>query len=120
MSHPSIDPHETLPVVPVTPGPDLPASDRRLAEAEMERVLGTTPFRMALDASGAGIAHWKHDPLHDLVEPMSHHVIMAYNGVTQHTERRTGRSVVSGTFRPVSYPVVSSSVQHVNLKRVVS
>jgi len=100
MSHPSVDPHETLPVVPVTPGPDLPASDRRHAEAEMARVLGTTPFRMALDATGAGIAHWKHDPLHDVVEPMSHHVIMAYNGVTQHMERRNGRSVASGTFRP--------------------
>jgi AraC family transcriptional regulator len=33
-----------------------------------------------LDPSGAGIAHWKHEPLHDVVEPMTHHVIMAYNG----------------------------------------
>jgi hypothetical protein len=31
-----------------------------------------------------------------------------------------GVTVISGTFRPVSYPVVSSSVQHVNLKRVAS
>jgi AraC family transcriptional regulator len=53
-----------------------------------------------LDASGAGIAHWKHEPLHDVVEPMSHHVIMAYNGVTQRMERRSGSSVASGTFRP--------------------
>jgi len=66
----------------------------------MARVLHTKPFAMALDSSGAGIAHWKHDPLHDVVEPMSHHVIMAYNGVTQHMERRSGRSVASGTFRP--------------------
>lgn len=76
-----------------------PLSGRRAAEAEMERVLGTTPFRMALDASGAGIAHWKHEPLHDVVEPMSHHVIMAYNGTTQQMERRSGKSVATGTFR---------------------
>ena len=73
---------------------------RRAADAEMARVLHTTPFRMALDASGAGIAHWKHEPLHDVVEPMSHHVIMAYNGVTQRMERRSGRSIANGTFRP--------------------
>ena len=29
-------------------------------DAEMARVLGTTLFHMALDPSGAGIAHWKH------------------------------------------------------------
>jgi AraC family transcriptional regulator len=72
----------------------------RLADMEMARVLGTTPFRMALDSSGAGIAHWKHDPLHEVVEPMTHHVIMAYNGSVQRMERRTGRSAVTGTFRP--------------------
>jgi AraC family transcriptional regulator len=75
-------------------------ADRRAADEEMARVLGTTPFHMALDASGAGIAHWKHDPLHDVVQPMSHHVIMAYNGSVQRMERRTGTSVATGTFRP--------------------
>jgi AraC family transcriptional regulator len=79
---------------------DQQMADHRPADAEMARVLGTTPFRMALDASGAGIAHWKHDPLHDVVEPMSHHVIMAYNGSIQRMERRTGKSVTIGTFRP--------------------
>ena len=63
-------------------------------------MLGTTPFHMALDSSGAGIAHWKHEPLHDVVEPMSHPVIMAYNGVVQRMERRSGKSVAIGTFRP--------------------
>ena len=76
------------------------AGDRPAADAEMARVLGTAPFRMALDASGAGIAHWKHEPLHDVVEPMSHHVIMAYNGSVQRMERRSGRSIAIGTFRP--------------------
>ncbi|RZN11137.1 AraC family transcriptional regulator [Bradyrhizobium genosp. SA-3] len=77
---------------------NVPVAEGR-PDAEMARVLGTTPFRMALDASGAGIAHWKHGPLHDVVEPMSHHVIMAYNGVVQRMERRSGRSVEVGTCR---------------------
>jgi AraC family transcriptional regulator len=55
---------------------------------------------MALDPSGAGIAHWKHDPLHGVVEPMTHHVIMAYNGSMQRMARRSGRSAAIGTFRP--------------------
>jgi AraC family transcriptional regulator len=76
------------------------ASDARPADEEMARVLGTTPFRMTLDHAGAGIAHWKHDPLHDIVEPMTHHVIMAYNGTVQRMQRRTGRSTAIGTFRP--------------------
>src|SRR3954470_20839112 len=79
---------------------NVPNADARLAEEEMARVLGTTPFHMALDSSGAGIAHWKHEPLHDVVEPMTHHVIMAYNGTMQRMERRSGRSTAIGTFRP--------------------
>jgi AraC family transcriptional regulator len=89
---------------PATASAASPASsaslDRRLADAEMARVLGTEPFRMAMDSSGGGIAHWKHDPLHDVVEPMTHHVIMAYNGAVQRIERRSGRFVSTGTFRP--------------------
>src|SRR5581483_7018735 len=100
MSNPTIDPQEALPSARATSGKDLSASDRRAADAEMARVLHTTPFRMAWDASGAGIAHWKHEPLHDVVEPMTHHVIMAYNGTMQRMERRSGSSVAIGTFRP--------------------
>ena len=77
-----------------------PSAEGRSADAEMARVLHTEPLRMALDPSGAAIAHWKHDPLHDVVEPMSDHVVMAYNGMVQHVERRSGRSVAKGTFRP--------------------
>lgn len=76
-----------------------PIGERRSADVEMARVLHTKPVSMALDPSGSAIAHWKHDPLHDVVEPMSHHVIMAYNGSMQRMERRTGRSVAKGTFR---------------------
>ncbi|MGA7805418.1 helix-turn-helix transcriptional regulator [Bradyrhizobium sp.] len=88
---------------PVAPEvrPDTPAfAEPRPADVEMARVLGTTPFIMALDPSGGGIAHWKHGPLHEVVEPMSHHVIMTYNGSMQRMERRSGRSVAVGTFRP--------------------
>jgi AraC family transcriptional regulator len=77
----------------------VPVAEGR-PDVEMSRVLGTTPFHMALDSSGGGIAHWKHDPLHDVVAPMAHHVIMAYNGMMQRMERRSGRSVAIGTFRP--------------------
>lgn len=76
-----------------------PIAEPRPADVEMARVLRTAPSRMALDPSGTGIAHWKHEPLHDVVEPMSHHVIMAYNGSVQRMERRSGRSVAIGTFR---------------------
>jgi AraC family transcriptional regulator len=78
---------------------NVPVAEGR-PDVEMARVLGTTPFHMALDPSGGGIAHWKHEPLHDVVEPMTHHVIMAYNGSLQHMQRRSGRSVAIGTFRP--------------------
>ncbi|MFB9268101.1 hypothetical protein ACFFWD_34085 [Bradyrhizobium erythrophlei] len=46
-------------------------AERRPADVEMARVLGTTPFRMALDPTDAGTAHRKHEPLHDVVGPMS-------------------------------------------------
>jgi AraC family transcriptional regulator len=91
---------ETIPHSAGAHARDVPVGNRRAADVEMARVLGTTPFRMALDSSGAGIAHWKHDPLHGVVEPMTHHVIMAYNGSVQRMERRSGRSAAIGTFRP--------------------
>lgn len=102
MSKPiSRDPSPEDPPAASEPRPsNVPNADARLADEEMARVLGTTPFHMALDSSGAGIAHWKHEPLHDVVEPMTHHVIMAYNGTLQRMERRSGRSVAIGTFRP--------------------
>ncbi|MDB5605549.1 MAG: AraC family transcriptional regulator [Bradyrhizobium sp.] len=77
-----------------------PTADPHSADAEMARVLRTAPLRMALDPSGGGIAHWKHEPLHDVVQPMTDHVVMAYNGSIQRVERRSGRSVAIGTFRP--------------------
>jgi AraC family transcriptional regulator len=123
------------PVAPEAHQSNMPISDGRPPDAEMARVLGTTPFHMALDASGSGIAHWKHDPLHDVVEPMAHHVIMAYNGSVQRMERRTGRSVAIGTFRrgvviiipegsssrwdiPKPVDVVQLYLPHAMLKRV--
>jgi len=90
---------------------ETPAASQNPAN-EMSRVLRTAPIHLATDASGGAIAHWHHDPLHDVVEPMTDHVIMAYNGVVQRMERRSGRSVEAGTFRPgvvVIIPAGSSS-----------
>jgi AraC family transcriptional regulator len=91
---------EDSPAASVARQGHLPPSDQRTPDVEMARVLNTEPLRMALDPSGGTIAHWQHEPLHDVVEPMTHHVIMAYNGMIQRMERRSGRSVAIGTFRP--------------------
>jgi AraC family transcriptional regulator len=78
---------------------DLPNAERRPADAEMARVLHTKPLRMASDPSSGAIAHWKHGPLHDVVEPMADHVVMTYPSGPQRLERRTGKSVAIGTAR---------------------
>lgn len=82
---------------------DATADGVRVADhtpaTEMSRVLRTAPIHLAADPSGGAIAHWNHGPLHDVVEPMTDHVVMAYNGTIQRMERRSGRSVESGTFR---------------------
>ncbi len=93
------DPLKSLLVEPKAPQVDLSATERRAADAEMSRVLHTRPVRTASGPSGSTIAHWKHDPLHDVVEPMTDHVIMAYNGTVQQMERRSGRTIAKGTFR---------------------
>src|SRR5262249_27151447 len=90
---------------------ETPAANRNPAN-EMSRVLGTAPIHLAADPAGGAIAHWHHDALHDVVEPMTDHVIMAYNGAIQRMERRSGRSVETGTFRPgvvIIIPAGSSS-----------
>src|ERR1700743_800314 len=78
---------------------NLPITDRRPSDVEMARVLGTAPLRMASDPSSGTIAHWKHGALHDVVEPMTDHVVMTYAGSMQRLERRSGRSVAIGTAR---------------------
>jgi AraC family transcriptional regulator len=78
---------------------DLPGTERRPARVEMARVLKTAPLRMASDPSSGAIAYWKHDALHDVVEPMTDHVIMTYPAGLQRLERRSGRSVAIGTAR---------------------
>jgi len=78
---------------------DLPAGDRRPADLEMARVLKTAPLRMAQDPSNGAIAHWKHGALHDVVQPMTDHVVMTYPSGVQRLERRNGKSVAIGTAR---------------------
>ena len=74
-------------------------ADGRPADLEMARVLKTAPLRMASDLSSGTIAFWKHDALHDVVEPMSDHVIMTYPAGLQRLERRSEGSVAIGTAR---------------------
>ncbi|MBR0690109.1 helix-turn-helix transcriptional regulator [Bradyrhizobium manausense] len=93
------DPLEALLVAPGA-GHDASSSvERRRADVEMARVLKTAPLQMASDPSNGAIAHWKHGALHDVVEPMTDHVIMTYPTGVQRLERRNGRSVAIGTAR---------------------
>ena len=74
----------------------------RAANDEMARVLKTKPLNIVseLEPASGGIAHWKHGALHDVVQPMSDHVIMTYIDTLQPLERRTGRSIATGVARP--------------------
>jgi AraC family transcriptional regulator len=54
---------------------------------------------MAADSSGGGIAHWNHGALHDVVEPMTDHVVMTYIDTMQRLERRNGKLLATGTAR---------------------
>jgi AraC family transcriptional regulator len=77
-----------------------PVDGPRPANVEMARVLKTAPIRMASDPSNGVITHWKHAPLHDVVEPMADHVVMTFPTGLTRFERRSGRSVVTGAVRP--------------------
>ncbi|HXO68543.1 MAG TPA: AraC family transcriptional regulator, partial [Bradyrhizobium sp.] len=91
---------EDSPAAPEAGQGDVPIGELRSADVEMTRVLKTAPLRIASDPSGGRITHWIHEPLHDVVAPMADHVLMTFpTGVTQF-ERRTGKSVVTGTVRP--------------------
>src|SRR5258708_13516844 len=100
MSNPILpDPLKALLVAPGGRQGELPVGDRRPADVEMARVLKTAPLRMASDPSNGVIAHWKHGALHNVVEPMTDHVIMTYPTGVQRLERRAGKSVAIGTAR---------------------
>ena len=81
---------------------DEDTDKRRPADVEMARVLKTRPLNIApgLDSSSGGIAHWRHGALHDVVQPMTDHVVMTYIDTLQPLERRTGRSTATGIARP--------------------
>lgn len=77
---------------------DKPMTERRPA-SEMSRVLRTAPIHMVADSSGGVIAHWNHGALHDIVEPMTDHVVMTYIDTVQRLERRNGKTLVTGMAR---------------------
>lgn len=75
---------------------------------EMTRVLKMKPVRVVSDASSGSIAHWRHDPVHDVVGPMTDHVVMTFPAGSQRFERRTGKSVDNGTARPGVISIISA------------
>jgi AraC family transcriptional regulator len=94
--------HDPLAALLAAPSARLSGSrvaERRAADVEMARILKTAPLQMASDPFNGGIAHWKHGALHDVVEPMTDHVIMTYPTGVQRLERRAGKSVAIGTAR---------------------
>ncbi len=93
------DPLAALFAAPTARLSDSRVAERRPANVEMARVLKTAPLQMASDPSNGAIAHWKHGALHDVVEPMTDHVIMTYPTGVQRLERRNGKSVAIGTAR---------------------
>jgi AraC family transcriptional regulator len=86
----------------------LTSAEQRTATMEMTRVLKMKPVRVVSDASSGSIAHWRHDPVHDVVGPMTDHVIMTFPAGSQRFERRTGRSVDNGTARPGVISIISA------------
>ncbi|MGY4413764.1 hypothetical protein ACVWW4_005500 [Bradyrhizobium sp. LB7.1] len=92
-------PHKSLPPAPDVRPDDSSTCERRAANLEMARVLKTQPLRMASDSQSGAIAYWKHEALHDIVEPMADHVIMAYPAGSQALERRTGKTAAIATAR---------------------
>ena len=94
------DPLENLPAACDGGQRVPPTTGRRPADEEMARVLKTRPLRMASDPTSGVIAYWKHEPLHDVVEPMADHVVMTYPSGSQRLERRTGKSAAIATARP--------------------
>jgi AraC family transcriptional regulator len=85
---------------------DLPTGERPHADAEMTRVLKTAPLRMASDPTNGVITFWRHDPLHDVVRPMSDHVIMTFPAEPVRFERRDGKAFVNGMTRPGTLTVI--------------
>jgi AraC family transcriptional regulator len=75
---------------------DASASERRAADAEMARVLKTKPVSMASDPTSGSITFWRHDSLHDVVQPMADHVVMAFPVEPVQFERRAGNAFVKG------------------------
>jgi AraC family transcriptional regulator len=85
---------------------DTATAEHRPANEAMSRILNMRPLRIALDASSGAIAHWQHDAVHDVLEPMTEHVITTYTGAMQRMERRSGRSLATGTTRSGNIAII--------------
>jgi AraC family transcriptional regulator len=83
-----------------------PVASLRRPVNEMARVLKTMPVHIAPDLSGGAITQWSHDAFHETVHPMADHVVMTYVGTVQRLERRSGRSIISGTARDGTVTII--------------
>lgn len=103
------DPAQTPPIKMknIRPRTDVvSAVNLRRPVNEMARVLKTTPVHIASDLSGGAISQWSHDAFHEVVEPMTDHVVMTYVGTVQRLERRNGNSITSGTARDGAVTII--------------
>lgn len=102
------DPHVDIPQPSAESDSKATAAELHSATMEMTRVLKMRPVRMASDTSSGVITHWRHDPVHDVVGPMTDHVVMTFPAGSQRFERRTGKSVINGTARPGVISIISA------------
>ncbi|WCJ65135.1 helix-turn-helix transcriptional regulator [Agrobacterium tumefaciens] len=70
-------------------------------DREMQRVLRTAPVETCRidDPFDTRLARWKHAPFHEVVKPMTDHVIMTYLGAMQRLERRSEGEYSTGMGR---------------------
>ncbi|SHL94487.1 AraC family transcriptional regulator [Halomonas cupida] len=75
---------------------------------EMDRVLRTPPRRNVLegDLSQGTFRHWPHGPIHDVIQPMSEHVLIASFGPMQRVQRCTGRLLEHTTLRANTLTII--------------
>ncbi|MBR1167500.1 AraC family transcriptional regulator [Bradyrhizobium liaoningense] len=85
---------------------DLLTDERPHADAEMTRVLKTSPLRTAADPTNGMITFWRHEPLHDVVKPMADHVVMAFPAEPVQFQRRDGKVIVNAMTRPGTVTVI--------------
>ncbi|MES1925434.1 putative transcriptional regulator, araC family protein [Salinisphaera sp. T31B1] len=86
----------------------MPKTSVYAVMAELARVIRTPPSRHVVegDSSQGSFRHWPHGPLHDVIQPMSEHVLIASTGSMQRVQRRTGRLIERTTLRTNTLTII--------------